>query len=65
MIEQSSAAKALAAAEFWQTPKDALYSALDSGPNGLSQVEAGRRLAIFRANRASSSQSRSVLRRLG
>ncbi|MBR0914647.1 magnesium-translocating P-type ATPase [Bradyrhizobium japonicum] len=60
-----SAAKALAAAEFWQTSKDALYRALGSGPNGLSQVEADRRLAMFGANHADASQSRSVLRKLG
>ncbi|MHC2289513.1 magnesium-translocating P-type ATPase [Bradyrhizobium barranii] len=65
MIKQPSAAKALAAAEFWQTPKDALYRALGSGPNGLSQVEADRRLAMFGANHADASQSRSVLRKLG
>ncbi|MET4177322.1 Mg2+-importing ATPase [Bradyrhizobium sp. LA6.1] len=65
MIEQPSAAKTLAAADFWQTPKDALYRALGSGPNGLSQVEADRRLAIFGANHADASQSRSVLRKLG
>ncbi|WP_347339016.1 magnesium-translocating P-type ATPase [Bradyrhizobium daqingense] len=34
-------------------------------PNGLSQVEADRRLAIFGANHADASQSRSVLRKLG
>lgn len=65
MIEQPSAAKTLAAADFWQTPKDALYRALGSGPNGLSQVEADRRLAIFGANHADASQSRSILRKLG
>ncbi|MDA9479591.1 metal ABC transporter ATPase [Bradyrhizobium sp. CCBAU 65884] len=65
MIEQPSADKALAAAEFWQTSKDALYRALGSGPNGLSQVEADRRLAMFGANHADASQSRSVLRKLG
>lgn len=65
MMEQSSAAKALATAEFWQTPKNDLYRVLGSGPDGLSQVEAERRLAIFGANRADASQSRSVLRKLG
>ncbi|WP_283808765.1 cation-transporting P-type ATPase [Bradyrhizobium centrolobii] len=65
MIEQSSAAKGLAAAEFWQTPKDVLYCALGSGPDGLSQAEADQRLVIFGANRADASQSRSVLRKLG
>ena len=65
MIEQPSAADALAAAEFWQAPRDALCRALGSGPNGLSQVEADRRLAIFGANRADSSQRRSVLHKLG
>ncbi|WP_342732821.1 magnesium-translocating P-type ATPase [Bradyrhizobium sp. B117] len=65
MIEQPSAAKAWAAADFWRTPKDALYRALGSGPNGLSQVEADRRLVIFGANHADASQSRSVLRKLG
>lgn len=65
MIEQPSAATALAAADFWQTPKDTLYRALGSGPNGLSQVEADRRIAIFGANHADASPSRSVLRKLG
>ncbi|MCP3476641.1 HAD-IC family P-type ATPase [Bradyrhizobium sp. CCGUVB1N3] len=65
MIEQPSAAKALAAAEFWQTPKDVLCRALGSGPNGLSQVEADRRLAIFGANHAGASQRRLVLHKLG
>lgn len=65
MIEQPSAAKTLAAADFWQTSKDALYRALGSGPNGLSQVEADRRLAIFGANHADASPSGSVLRKLG
>jgi P-type Mg2+ transporter len=65
MIEQPGATKVLAAAESWQTPKDVLYRALGSGPNGLSQVEADRRLAIFGANHADASQSRSVLRKLG
>lgn len=65
MIEQPSAATALVAADFWQTPKDALYRALGSGPTGLSQVEAERRLAIFGANHADASQRRSVLRKLG
>ncbi|MBR0733277.1 magnesium-translocating P-type ATPase [Bradyrhizobium japonicum] len=64
MIEQPSAT-ALAAANFWQAPKDALYRALGSGPDGLSQVEADQRLAIFGANRADASESRSVLRKLG
>ncbi|MEY9522366.1 magnesium-transporting ATPase (P-type) [Bradyrhizobium japonicum] len=64
MIEQPSAAKALAA-EFWLTPKDVLYRALGSGPGGLSQVEANRRIAIFGPNRADASESRSVLRKLG
>ncbi|MGY4615234.1 Mg2+-importing ATPase [Bradyrhizobium sp. USDA 4472] len=65
MIEQPSAADALAAAEFWQAPSDVLCRALGSGSNGLSQVEADRRLAIFGANRADSSQRRSVLHKLG
>lgn len=65
MIEQSSAAKALAAGEFWQTPRDVLYRALGSGPDGLSQIEADQRLAIYGANHADASQSRSVLRKLG
>ncbi|WP_407188329.1 magnesium-translocating P-type ATPase [Bradyrhizobium centrosematis] len=64
MIEQSIPAKALAAA-FWQTPKDDLYRALGSGPEGLSQIEAARRLAILGANRADASQNRSALRKLG
>ncbi|MFK4506611.1 hypothetical protein IQ17_01215 [Bradyrhizobium daqingense] len=34
MIEQPSAAKTLAAAEFWQTPKDALCRALGSVRTG-------------------------------
>ncbi|SFJ93470.1 HAD-IC family P-type ATPase [Bradyrhizobium sp. Gha] len=55
----------MAAAEFWQTPRDILCCALGSGPNGLSQVEADRRLAIFGANHADASQSRSFLRKLG
>jgi Mg2+-importing ATPase len=42
MIEQPSAAKALAAAEFWQIPEDVLCRALGSSPNGLSLVEADR-----------------------
>jgi Mg2+-importing ATPase len=64
MIEQSSPAKALAAA-FWQMPKADLYDALRTGPDGLSQGEAARRLAVYGANRADASPSRSVLRKLG
>ncbi len=64
MTEQSIPAKALAA-EFWQTPKDELCRTLGSGPDGLTQTEASRRLAVFGANRADASQSRSALRKLG
>lgn len=64
MIEQSIPAKAVAAA-FWQMPKDDLYRALGCGPDGLSQDEAIRRLAIHGPNRADASQSRSAWRKLG
>lgn len=63
IIERIGAASAPDA--FWQAPKDALYRALGSGPDGLAQVEAEQRLARFGANRADASQSRSVLRKLG
>lgn len=63
IIEQIGAASA--PDEFWQAPKDALYRAIGSGPDGLAQVEAEQRLAMFGANRADASQSRSVLRKLG
>ena len=53
------------AADFWQMPTDALFSALDSSPAGLSQTEADRRLAIFGKNRVEASQSRSILHKLG
>ncbi|WIW44813.1 magnesium-translocating P-type ATPase [Bradyrhizobium sp. 62B] len=64
MIERFSLAKPLAAT-FWQTPKDELYRALGSGPDGLSRIEADRRLAIVGANRVDASQGRSALRKLG
>ncbi len=64
MIEQSSPAKVLAEA-FWQMPKAELYRALGSGPDGLSQGEAARRLKIHGANRADASPGRSALRKLG
>ncbi|MBR0700211.1 magnesium-translocating P-type ATPase [Bradyrhizobium diazoefficiens] len=64
MIEQFSPAKPLAAT-FWQMPKDELYRALGSGPEGLSHIEADRRLAIVGANRVDASQGRSALRKLG
>ena len=53
------------AADFWRMPTDALFSALDSSPAGLSQAEADRRLAIFGKNRIEASQSRSILRKIG
>ena len=65
MIEQHSAARTSPASEFWQTPKNVLCRTLGSGPDGLSQVEAERRLAICGANRADASQARSILRKLG
>ncbi|QOZ78716.1 magnesium-translocating P-type ATPase [Bradyrhizobium sp. CCBAU 53351] len=64
MIERFSPAKPLAAT-FWQMPKDELYRALGSGPDGLSRIEADRRLAIVGANRVDASQGRSALRKLG
>lgn len=69
MLDQPNAAEADAAqalpADFWQTPKEVLLHALASGPGGLSQVDAARRLATFGPNRTDASQSRSILRKLG
>ena len=64
MIEQSGATS-VTAHEFWQAPKDTAFSALGSGPGGLSQAEAEKRHASFGANRVDSFQSRSILRKLG
>ncbi len=64
MIEQHGAA-APASDAFWQASTDILYNALGSGPGGLSQVEADKRIAIFGANHADASHSRSILRKLG
>jgi Mg2+-importing ATPase len=51
--------------EFWQLPKDALLYKLGSGPSGLSQSEAEKRLAIFGANRVEASKSGSILHKIG
>src|ERR1700761_2383403 len=64
MIQEPHAATALPA-EFWQLPNEALFYKLGSNPEGLSQADAERRLAIFGSNRAESSRSQSILRKLG
>jgi Mg2+-importing ATPase len=64
MIHEPHAGTALPA-QFWQLPSDALFYKLDSNPNGLSQADAERRLAIFGNNRAEASRSQSILRKLG
>jgi P-type Mg2+ transporter len=52
-------------ADFWREPTDALFRTLAASPDGLSQAEADRRLVIFGENAVESSQSRSILRKLG
>jgi Mg2+-importing ATPase len=63
MIYEPHAADSLPA-EFWQLPKDVLLYKLGSGSNGLSEIDAARRLAIFGSNRVEASQTRSILRKL-
>jgi P-type Mg2+ transporter len=64
MVHQRNLAEPVAA-DFWRAPAETLFSALESGPTGLSQTDADRRLAIFGKNRLEASQGRSILRKLG
>jgi len=64
MIDQYDAARALPA-EFWQLSQSDLLGKLGSDPNGLSQIEAERRLVAFGANRVDASHSKSILRKVG
>lgn len=63
MIEQTSAT-AFVSDTFWQEPTDDLYRHSAPAREGLSQIQADRRLAIFGRNRAPPSQSQSVLRKV-
>jgi len=64
MIHQHDLAEPVAA-DFWRVPAEALFSALESSPTGLSQNDADRRLTIFGKNRVEASQSRSILHKIG
>ncbi|WP_249150899.1 DUF4010 domain-containing protein [Bradyrhizobium japonicum] len=63
MIEQTSAT-AFVSDTFWQETTDDLYRHSAPAREGLSQIQADRRLAIFGRNRAPPSQSQSVLRKV-
>jgi P-type Mg2+ transporter len=64
MIQEPHAATPVPA-QFWQLPSDALFYKLGSNPDGLSQTDADRRLAVYGSNRTEASRSQSILRKLG
>jgi len=49
---------------FWQTPTEALFRDLDSGPAGLGETEAERRLKQYGPNSVALEPRRAILRKL-
>jgi P-type Mg2+ transporter len=64
MTPKSSSAAHIAA-PFWCTATDTLLALLQTQTNGLSRAEADQRLRSFGLNRVETTQTRSILRKLG